>query len=414
MNLQKIQIAYLNKKHQFILLDNNGLILESSNTIINLSEKYQKSIFEIIPFFESLKDQIKSINKGESLAYNCINMSLDENRKIYDIQFSKSETYITCILEDRTEQYDQWISIQQERNETIIDKEIISKQAQIIKHKNTRINDSIDYARLIQQGVLPKMEYLKTLLPNSLVVFLPKDKVSGDFYWVAEMNNKVFFTPADSTGHGVPGALMSMIGNYLLNDAILVKEISLPNEILFDMRSGIISTLKQNSKKASLFDGLDAALCAWNKKTNVLEYAGANSPLIIIRNSKNPQLSVKDTVSATNKIYLPIFELNGNLLYEIKADKFPVGRYHSDLVNYTNHEIQLYKGDVIYTFSDGYQDQFGGEKDKKFTSKRFKKLLLSIYPEEMEQQKEILIRIHQEWKGEAEQIDDICIIGVKV
>lgn len=414
IKLKELQTIYLNKRHQFILLNGLGQIIESSNSLVNLFEYYHQSIFDVVPFFESIRSEIFSVEENSNCSYNCIGMNFAGKQGVYDVIFFKSEETIVCVLEDRAENYQHWLSIQQERNDTIVDRELIEAQTKIIEEKSKEINESIQYAKRIQEVVMPKADLIKELLPNSFVFYLPKDVVSGDFYWVAEKNNRVFFTPADATGHGVPGALMSMIGNSLLNEAVLNKEIIAPNEILYDVRSGIINTLKQDDGEMLISDGFDAAICAWDREKNVLEYAGANNPLLLVRDGKRPPLSIKNSVNSKIKTPSPVGEYNGKLLYEIKPDKFPVGVSVGRLRNFTNHEFQLYKGDTLYTFSDGYQDQFGGGNNRRFTSKRFKELLLSIYDEKMEQQAKILLDIHNGWKEDGFQVDDICVIGVRI
>jgi len=254
------------------------------------------------------------------------------------------------------------------------------------------------------------------LLPDSFITYLPKDGIGGDVYWVEEVDDKVLFSSIDATGHGIPGALISIMGVLLLNDTVLKKKIAIPNEILTDVRLGIMSILKQNENEQKLSDGVDAALCSWDKKNNILEYAGANTPLLLVRSSDNPSLSVQTNLSSTPKMYSPIREFDGQSLYEIKPDRFPVGVGFSnnDLKTYTNHTLKLYPGDTIYIFSDGFKDQFGSEYDKRYGSNQFKKLLLSIYKEGMKVQGETLLKTHKEWKGSVDQTDDICVLGVRV
>ena len=246
------------------------------------------------------------------------------------------------------------------------------------------ITDSIQYAENIQRALLPGTEQL-SLLPEHFVLFNPKDIVSGDFYWMQHYKNSVYLAACDCTGHGVPGAFMSMIGSSQLDEAVIEKGLTKPNEIFYEVRKGFIDALKQTGEKGQQKDGMDATLIAWDKN-NKLQYAVANNPLFLIR--------------------------KGELL-ETKPDRQPVGFFTGEQKPFTQHELFLEKGDTVYIFSDGYHDQFGGPKDKKFMVKNFKKLLLSIQEKSMDEQKTILEETMVEWKGNTEQVDDILVIGVR-
>ncbi|HET6245942.1 MAG: SpoIIE family protein phosphatase [Bacteroidetes bacterium] len=228
---------------------------------------------------------------------------------------------------------------------------------------------------------------------NFFIFYKPKDIVSGDFYHALshfhkELNKEIFYLcTADCTGHGVPGALMSMISISRLNESIIEKQLVHPDEILNYTRDGIIASLNPEGSTEESKDGMDCVLCAYDFENKTLEFAAANNPLWLIRN---------------------------NQLIEYKADKMPVGKYAGEMRPYTLQKTDLQKGDLIYTFTDGFPDQFGGENGKKFKSANFKKLLLSIVHYSMEKQKEILNDTFENWKGNLEQVDDVCIIGVKV
>jgi len=261
----------------------------------------------------------------------------------------------------------------------------IRKQKNEIEAAHKDITDSIRYAKNIQQALLPTVESLQDVLPDGFVLFQPKDIVSGDFYWMQHHNDKVYFAACDCTGHGVPGAFMSMIGSSLLDEAVVEKGITKPNEIFFEVRKGFINALKQNEEDGTQKDGMDAALIAWDKK-NTLQVAAALNPVLIIRDGE---------------------------IHEFKPDRHPVGYLTGKQEAFTHHELKLEKGDTVYIFSDGYADQFGGPKDKKFMMRNFKKLLLSIQDKTMKDQKTILETTMAEWKGDAEQIDDILVMGVR-
>jgi len=285
----------------------------------------------------------------------------------------------------------------QKANELLVTKNII------IETKNKEITDSINYAKRIQEAMLSTSRDLcKVILPNHFILYKPKDIVSGDFYWAYSPNkNTAIWIVADCTGHGVPGAFMNMIGSSLLNAIVVERGIITANDILNELKTGIMKILGQTEETAEnaeagvtgeTRDGMDAALCVWHKDTNKLEYAGAFNPLYIIRNNK---------------------------LIILEADRRPVGWWVYSAVeserSFTRQEIQLEKGDVIYSSSDGYMDQFGGEQGKKYSKKRFKELLLSIHGKSMADQQYIMHDTFEKWKGhKEEQVDDICVIGVRV
>ena len=266
---------------------------------------------------------------------------------------------------------------------------LLAEQKQIIEQKNKDILDSINYAKRIQEAIFPPEELVKELLPQSFVLFKPKDIISGDFYWVEKFNDKTFIAAADCTGHGVPGALMSIIGYNLLSKSINEHGYTKPDEILNELSNGINKTLRQNAENYGVKDTMDIALCSINRLTNTLEYAGAYNSLYLIRNNK---------------------------LIKIPADRFPIGVFLSgELQKFTNHEIALEKGDTIYLFSDGYADQFGGPKGKKLKYKGFEEILLAMQHLPINEQKHLLDKTIEEWKWMSEdQTDDILIIGIRI
>jgi ligand-binding sensor domain-containing protein/serine phosphatase RsbU (regulator of sigma subunit) len=276
----------------------------------------------------------------------------------------------------------------------VINKEVIEQKA-IIEAKNHDITDSIKYAKNIQEALLPPLQSLHKELPEAFVLYQPKDIVSGDFYWFAKRNNKRFVASVDCTGHGVPGAFMSIIGNTLLNEIVTEKNISQPSEILNELHAGVKTALKQSESENERRDGMDIALCSLNEEGTLLEYSGANRPLWIFRKNKTGE---------------DAFEM-------IKANKFPIGGMElqeNEKRNFTNHSISVEKGDMIYVFSDGYADQFGGEKGKKFVVGNMQKLVAEIYHKPVNDQEEILLQAFQRWKGDLEQIDDVLVIGFRI
>ena len=270
--------------------------------------------------------------------------------------------------------------------------ELIAKNDQISK-QNIKITDSITYASRIQNAMLPPALLLERVLPEHFIFYKPLDIVSGDFYWGKQIDNILYIAVADCTGHGVPGAFMSMLGISQLNEIVARNHIKSPNHILNELRSSIKSSLHQEGQKGQTQDGMDIAFCAINLNTFVLEYSGAHNPLYIIRGN----------------------ELDGESeLIEIRADNIPIGVHPRDNMEFTNHSFNLVKGDSIYLFSDGFTSQFGGEKHETFKSKRFQETILKMQNVPMVEQQAVLEDTLNEWKGEYDQVDDILVIGVKI
>ena len=279
----------------------------------------------------------------------------------------------------------------------------ITKQKEEIEEIHKEISDSINYAQKIQETVLPTSKILSDNLGDFFVLFKPKDKVSGDFYWWANVGNTSVITAADCTGHGVPGAFMSMLGVSLLREIVIKEKIINPSDVLGKLRTQIIKALKQTGEAGTQKDGMDMAIISINHETNMVQFSGANNPLYIIT-----ERNLSGFQNLTGLV-----EDSTNLFYEIKPNKMPIAIYEKNDA-FTTHEIQLEKGDQVYMFSDGYADQFGGPKGKKFKYKPFKKLLLDNADKTMLEQKEILNTAFEDWKGDVEQIDDVVLIGIKI
>jgi serine phosphatase RsbU (regulator of sigma subunit)/HAMP domain-containing protein len=271
--------------------------------------------------------------------------------------------------------------------EVVRQRDELDKQRQKLEELYKDVTDSIRYAKRLQDSILPPESHIKSLTPNSFVFFKPKDIVSGDFYWFEKCADKVLFAAVDCTGHGVPGAFMSIVGSNALQQAVGENKLATPSKILDDLNKFASETLNKEKEATSVRDGMDLALCALDYDKLTLEYAGANNPLYIIR--------------------------NGEIL-QTKADKFPIGGFEVGEKEYTNNTLQLEKGDTIYIFSDGYADQFGGKVGKKFMYKQFRDLLLDMQSLEMEAQRDKLQSVIEDWRGSYEQVDDILVIGVKV
>jgi len=278
--------------------------------------------------------------------------------------------------------------IHRQKKIIIEQKEEVVLKNKVIEEKNKDITDSINYARDIQRALMPGEQDLRRVFPESFVLYLPKDIVSGDFYWMSEKDGKTLLLAADCTGHGVPGALMSMIGVSLFNEAVEKKDIIEPGSILSEVRKGIINTFRQKGDSKQHRDGMDAALCSIDQKTLKIDFAGAYNPLWIV--NKNGEVK------------------------EVTPDKQPVGIQEGQRDTFTTQSFQLEKGDIMYIFSDGYADQFGGPSGKKFKYKQFHDLLLSAYKLAMGEQKALLEKTFNDWKGNLEQVDDVLILGIRV
>lgn len=269
-------------------------------------------------------------------------------------------------------------------------REQLAHSKQLIENKNKNIVSSIQYAKRIQDAMLPPIDRVKKQLPNFNVFFKPRDIVSGDFYWFAETDDKIYIAAADCTGHGVPGAFLSLLGNSKLNEIIASGTFSSPCQILCELDKKIKKSLNQESVDANqkTQDGMDIALCSISKDKKVLEFAGAYRPLVYIRNNK---------------------------IGEIKANKFPIGgtQVVTGGKDFTKHQINIEAGDTFYLFSDGFPDQFGGEKGKKYMLKNFKQLLLKISDESWEEFSDLFMEEYEHWVGERKQLDDILVIGIK-
>ena len=272
------------------------------------------------------------------------------------------------------------------------------RESKIIQEaKNREVVDSINYAKRIQDALIPPIDVFKKIIPNSFVIFKPKDIVSGDFYWISELttikegvkNNEklVVFSVADCTGHGVPGAFMSLIGLKIFNQSIKKPTVNSPGKVLDYLNKEIHKTINKHSDTENIIhDGMDVALVSINFKTQVLYFAGAKNPVYIIR---------------------------GRQLHEIKGDKQPIG-FSENHAPFVDHQYQLEKDDMVYVFSDGFADQFGGPKGKKLKYKPFKNKLIECSIMDVEEQEKELNKLFYDWKGDLEQLDDVCVIGVKV
>ncbi len=336
-------------------------------------------------------------------------------------QKKKANTLLTIQKQEIAEKNEE---LNQQNEEIRSQRDEIEKQKNKIEKIHKEVSQSIDYAQRIQTSILPDGKIMQKYLSDYFVFFKPKDVVSGDFYWATHIENHTVIAVADCTGHGVPGAFMSMLGTSFLREIVQKEYITHTGVILRKLRKEIIKALKQTGEQGEQKDGMDMAIISINYETNVVQFSGANNPLYLITNDElritntdstavklfdNPE-SFKEDISDKN---LKSKIQNLKLLYEIKPDKMPIAIYEK-MDSFTTHEIQLEKDDQLYLFSDGYADQFGGTKGKKFKYKPFKQLLIDNCKLTMQEQKEILEKLFEEWKGTNEQVDDITVVGIKI
>ena len=320
-------------------------------------------------------------------------LAKDNEKKQLSLYFSLAAIiliFIILLIIYRNNRIKARTNILLEKQNKVIEeqKELVEEQHFLLEEKSKEITDSIKYAERIQGAILPPEQKWNYILPNSFILNKPKDILSGDFYWIAETEDRIFVAAADCTGHGVPGALISIVNFNLLNKAVLERGLSSPSEILDAVNVWLTESLNQTTHESSIKDGMDIALISINKKNGQVLYSGANNPLYIFSN---------------------------NELTEYKADKFPVGAYANEkLNNFSTKEIETKFGDTIYLFSDGFADQFGGENGKKFKYKQFKESLFQAKDLPIEKQKDFLHKKYREWRGKLEQTDDILIIGIKI
>jgi serine phosphatase RsbU (regulator of sigma subunit) len=351
------------------------------------------------------KNELESIEKNKSIQL----LSQQDSLKSFTIRQSKAKEVI-ALVESRRQKNIIWSIIMglllltifsifmvqrfkiSQKQKKIIEKQKteVEKQKKVVEEKNHEILDSINYAKRIQTAILPQPRVVKEFLKSSFVLYIPKDIVAGDFYWMENIDQTVYIAACDCTGHGVPGAMVSVVCNNALNRALNEYGKRLPSEIFDKTRELVIENFAKSDEDVQ--DGMDASLAALDVNNRTLLWSGANNPLWIIRKDSNTHEYV---------------------LEDIKADKQPIGKGY-ETRPFTTHQIQLNEGDTIYLFTDGYADQFGGEKNKKMTKAKFRALLLSLTHLPMEKQRTALLEFHDQYRGNEEQVDDICVIGVRV
>ncbi len=381
-------------------IDGMKISAKSKYKIYKATKQYDKAL-EMYEKYVSLKDSIKNEKNHiaileQQYQYNEEKQVLKHEKQLAIEKAEQQKTKIisytiililVIVLVFSVWLYKKFKETSKQKSIIEIQKLEVEEQKKLVDEHQKEIQDSINYAKRIQTSFLASKSEFESFTKNYFVLFKPKDVVSGDFYWANSINDDFYVCAADSTGHGIPGAFMSLLNISLLNEAVLSKNLTSTAEILNFARKILILGLKPDESGQGGNDGMDCVMVKINKTSLMLEYSGANNPLWIIRN---------------------------DALIELKADKMSVGRSLSEHHSFTKQEFQLHKNDMLYLFTDGYADQFGGPKGKKYKYKPLNELLISMNQLPLNQQLSILESTFQNWKGSLEQVDDVCVIGIKI
>ncbi|MCC7331243.1 MAG: tetratricopeptide repeat protein [Flavobacteriales bacterium] len=352
---------------------------------IKSEDNYKAGLQQEIKYEYEKQAAIDSIANAKELEIKEIEIAKQQT----EIKAKRNQQYalysgLALVLIFSAVMYNRYRVTKKQKHIIEIQKSETEKQKLLVEEKNKEISDSIIYAKRIQEAILPSRYSLTEHLKNGFVLYKPKDIVSGDFYWLEKYNESIYFAAADCTGHGVPGAMVSVVCANALSKALLEENQTETGELLDRTRELVVERFTKNDENVK--DGMDISLCRISN--NQLQWSGANNPLWIIRK-------------------------NSNEVEEIKGNKQPIGKSDSSQP-FTSHEVELTTGDTIYIFTDGFADQFGGEKGKKFMYKQLKELFLAINHLKMDEQREKLNQAFINWQGSQEQVDDVCIIGVRV
>ena len=387
LSANRLYSIYMKQKQFEKAIEMRNLEIQMRDSVIN--EKTKKA---------SLKSQIRYEYEKKAIEDSLI---VVEERKLTTLQLHQERTqrfalyaglglsliFIGFVFNRFKVTQKQKNIIELKEQETKRQNIIITQQKELVEEKQNEISDSINYAKRIQTSFLANEMEFKDHFEDYFILFKPKDIVSGDFYWAISIESKLFICVADSTGHGIPGAFMSLLNISLLNESVLSRNYNSTIDILNFIRNILILGLKPDETGQGGNDGMDCVLIIIDFKTLEMEFSGANNPLWIIRN---------------------------NSIIELKADKMPIGRSPKETVSFSSQKFQLLKNDLLFGFTDGFPDQFGGPKGKKFKYKQLEELLISISLEPMEIQKQRLEEVFENWKGDLEQVDDVCVIGLRV
>lgn len=368
----------------------SNLLKAFINTADTLAIVIQFFIFSI-----GLGQQMKGYEIARKKAQQRIIEQLRENEKLKD----KVNRELEQKVAERTKE------IQEQKEEIEAQRDEIGVQRDIVVAQKQELTDSINYAQRIQAAVLPHKSFLDEVMPEYFILYKPRDIVSGDFYWIREIRNYLVVVAADCTGHGVPGAFMSMLGIAMLNDIVGKSRFDRPGEILDRLRKKVKDTLTQEGKDHEQKDGMDMALAIIDRENLEVQFAGAFNPLYLIRDKRNLQ--------PEEFVEYSVLDSKAHQLFEVKADRQPIA-IHEVETEFTTRELQLKKGDTFYLFSDGFADQIGGPRAKKFLTRNFKKYLLEIQDFSMEEQHQMLDGTLEKWRTGYEQVDDILVLGIRV
>lgn len=428
-----VQIAYVLVAYAKIKSDNRKYIEAEAMYLQSLKIAEESGVSELMiqihqslsDLYLTLKQPDKSLTHYKSYIEERDRQNIDESKRTADkqelkfsfdkekMEYEKEQEKKTLIMEDEKKMqkvfsysiatililtliffvflYNRYKLTQRQKILISEQKQEVEHQKHMVDEKQKEIVDSINYAQRIQYALLANKKLLDDNLPDYFLYFQPKDVVSGDFYWATSTgsatNNKFILVTADSTGHGVPGAIMSILNIACLNESIKADKLTEPADILNATRKKIIHHLMHDGSTEGGKDGMDCSLVCFDFKDLKLTYAAANNPVWIVRENK---------------------------LIVLPADKMPIGKHDKDDVPFKQTEVELQKGDVVYTFTDGYADQFGGPKGKKYKYKQLEELLLSIYEKPMMIQHDVLRQSLNDWKANLEQVDDVCVIGVRI
>jgi len=407
--LHEKYVIQSNFKQQKLLLhidDLNRKIEITGKELSRSKEQYRVQKLVSKYRFEQSRKEIELLNTENKLAAGELLMA-DEKAKKQNLIIIGVVLLVLLISTFTTALYKQFAQkkkanatlllqnaeIRKQREEIKEQRDEANKQKVLIEEQNRNITDSIKYASRIQSALLPPAEQMQRVLPNHFVFYKPRDIVSGDFFWLNKQENMVTLAVADCTGHGVPGALMSMLGVSMLNEIVSKDVPQNAASVLNKLRDSLIEALHQTGKAKEAKDGIDMSLAIFDFDNLKLHFAGAYNPIYITRSTP-----------ATNE----------TSLFELKADRMPIGIYYKETAPFRSRIFDLKKGDMVYLFTDGYTDQFGSSSGRKFLSGNFKRLLTDIHQQSAEMQKQSLIDQFYNWKGDYEQVDDVLVVGVRI
>jgi serine phosphatase RsbU (regulator of sigma subunit) len=414
------------KSNEFAKQNNSTYYIQKN--MMQLSEVFQSlgetdNAFEYLKKYSGIKDSISKLVTGDKVSeasqqakltrLEDKNQSLEITKKVVEKELNLSKLLILVSVLGALIMAVLLILLYRDRNAKRIinhklelkSQEVVTKNTQL-EIKTTEIRDSLNYAKRIQSAILPLESEVVNSFKDAFVFYNPKDIVCGDFYWFSNFGKFKLIASVDCTGHGVPGAFLTFLSFNLLNQIVNQQGVTKPSLIIHEVRKGLFALFNQSNKSGSpINDGLDMSLCFIDETNRVIQYSGVYNPIWMVRNSNNKF----DTDSSFNEMT----GSKGNKLYEVKGDNIPINDY-VNFKPYTNHVINYEPNDIIYLFTDGYADQFGGPKGKKFKYKQMQNLLLDHADKDFSAQREVVENTFNSWKGDLEQVDDICVIGVKL